>query len=111
MRGIALVIGAVHVILKRLAELPEGPEVHAQRETALGYIGEVAMWNASQPSVEMREATMKRVLALHVAVNRLGLDACSGTSPRLGGLAGMDVHGGGEGAFSATLTSSAPEIL
>ncbi len=40
-------------------------------ETALGYINEIVMWTTTLPSVEMREALMKKVLALHVAVSRL----------------------------------------
>jgi hypothetical protein len=55
--------------------LPEGPEVSALRERALGYIEEVAMWSAERPSVEAREATMKNVLALHVAVKKLRMDS------------------------------------
>jgi hypothetical protein len=71
MTSIALVIGAVNIVLKRLGTLPGGPEVNALRERALGYIEEVAMWSAERPSVEVREATMKNVLALHVAVKKL----------------------------------------
>lgn len=77
-RGLALVIDAVNVILRHLAELPDGPEVPELRDRALGYIEEVAMWNTSRPSVETREAMMKKVLALHVVVNKLGVDRSQG---------------------------------
>jgi hypothetical protein len=33
------------------------------------------MWSAERPSVEVREATMKGVLALHVAVKKLRMDS------------------------------------
>jgi|HubBroStandDraft_4_1064222.scaffolds.fasta_scaffold05481_7 hypothetical protein len=75
MTTIALVIGAVNIVLKHLEKLPGGPEVSALRERALGYIEEVAMWSTERPSVEVREATMKNVLALHVAVKKLCMDS------------------------------------
>jgi hypothetical protein len=71
--AVALVIGAVNVILKHLAELPDGSEARALREQALGHIEEVARWNTSRPPVERRDATMKSVLALHVAVKKLAV--------------------------------------
>lgn len=73
MRGIALVIDAVNVILKHLGELPDGPEVHVLREKGLGYINEAVLWKDAQPrpSVQMREALQKKVLGLHVEVNKL----------------------------------------
>jgi len=73
-RGLALVIEAVNVILRHLAEAPDSPEVRELRERGLGYINEAVLWKDARPrpSVEMREALMKKVLGLHVAVNKLG---------------------------------------
>jgi hypothetical protein len=79
-RGIALIIDAVNIILKHLGEKPDGPEVHELRERALGYINEAVLWKDARPrpSVEKREALMKKVLALHVEVKKLG----GGDEPR-----------------------------
>ncbi len=73
MRGIALVIEAVNVVLRHLGEIPEGPEASALRDEGLGYINEALLWKEAQPrpSVETRNALMKKVLALHVAVRKL----------------------------------------
>jgi hypothetical protein len=70
MQGIALVIAAVNVILRHLDALPDGPEVRELRATALGYINEVMLWTTTLPSIETRDALMKKVLALHVSVSR-----------------------------------------
>jgi hypothetical protein len=70
MQGIALVIAAVNVVLRHLGALPDDPEVRELRETALGYINEVVLWTTTLPSVEERDTLMKKVLALHVSVNR-----------------------------------------
>jgi hypothetical protein len=70
-RGIALVIEAANVILRHLAEVPDGAEARVLREKALDCIQEVATWRSASPSAEIREAMMKRVLALHVEVRKL----------------------------------------
>jgi len=72
--GIALVIEAVNVILRHMGELPDGPEVRELRHKALGYINEAVLWKdvRPRPSGEVRDALMKKVLVLHVAVNKLG---------------------------------------
>jgi hypothetical protein len=70
-KGIALVIDAANVILKHLGQIPDGAEARALRARALDCIQEVAAWRSAKPSVETREAMMKRVLALHVEVKRL----------------------------------------
>jgi hypothetical protein len=75
MRATALVIGAVNLALQHLGDLPEGPEVTALRKRALGYIEEVATWSAEQPSAQAREATMKNVLALHIAVTKVRMES------------------------------------
>jgi hypothetical protein len=73
-RGVALVIDAVNIILRRLDELPEQPAVRELRAKARGYIDEAVLWKSARPrpSVEKRELLMKKVLALHVEVNKLG---------------------------------------
>lgn len=73
-RGIALIIDAVNIILKHLGEKPDGPEARELRDRALGYINEAVLWKDARPrpSLQMREALMKKVLALHVEVNKLG---------------------------------------
>jgi hypothetical protein len=55
-RGIALFIDAVNVILKHLGDLPDGHEVHALRQKGLGYINEAVLWKDARPrpSVEKR---------------------------------------------------------
>ena len=74
MRGLALVIEAVNVILRHVGELPECAERRELRERALGYINEAVLWRDARPrpSVQTREALMKKVLALHVEVEVLG---------------------------------------
>lgn len=72
MRGIALVIEVVNIILRHLAAAPDGPEARELRDKALGYINEAVLWMEPRPSVEKREALMKKALALHVEVNKLG---------------------------------------
>lgn len=71
MRGIALVIEAANVVLRHLSDLPDGDEARALREKTLDCIQEAAAWQSGKPSVQVREAMMKRVLALHVEVKRL----------------------------------------
>ena len=57
-----------------LGEKPDGAKSRDLRDKALGYINEAVLWKDARPrpSVPMREALMKKVLALHVEVNKLG---------------------------------------
>ena len=71
MTTIARVVDAVNVILRRLDDLPSGPEVAELRDRALGCIEGVVDGNTARPFSEVRDATMLRVLALHVATNRV----------------------------------------
>lgn len=73
MRGIALIIDAVNIILRHLGELPDGPEVRELREKGLGYIGEAVLWKEARMglSIVKREALMKKVLDLHIEMNKL----------------------------------------
>jgi hypothetical protein len=87
MKGLSLVIDAVNVILRHLDEGPDGLEARELRSKALDYINEGLLWKDARPrpSVETREALMKKVLALHVAVRRLEVPAASAqreTAPR-----------------------------
>jgi hypothetical protein len=54
--------------------LPDSPEVRDLREKGLGYINEAVLWKDAKPrpTVQMREALMKKVLALHVEASKLG---------------------------------------
>jgi hypothetical protein len=78
-RGLALVIEAVNIILRHLGEMPDGAEARELRGKALGYINEAVLWKdlLPRPSVETRDALMKKVLVLHVEVSKLG-----GAGPR-----------------------------
>jgi hypothetical protein len=73
-RGIKLIIDAANVILKHLGEMPDDPQARELRDKALGYIDEAVLWRDARPrpSVEKREALMKKVLALHIEVKNLG---------------------------------------
>lgn len=74
MRGIALIIDAANVILKHLGEMPDSPEVRDLRDKGLGHINEAVCWKDAKPrpTIQMREALMKKVLALHVEASKLG---------------------------------------
>jgi hypothetical protein len=67
-----MVLEAVDIVLRNLAELPDGADARKVREKALAYIKEAEGWRDHPPSVEKREALMKKVLGLHTAVSRLG---------------------------------------
>ncbi len=83
MHGSALVVNAIHIVLRRLGELPENDETRELRDRGLDYINEAVVWtsNGEPPSVETRETLMKKVLALYVTVNRLGRRAAPTVPP------------------------------
>ena len=58
--------------MKNLAQLPDSAHARKVREKALACIKEAEGWRDHPPSVEQREALMKKVLGLHTAVRRLG---------------------------------------
>jgi hypothetical protein len=70
-RGLAIVLEAIDLTLKRLALVAQCPEARALLEATLACAREAEGWRALPASVEQREALMKRVLALHVAASRL----------------------------------------
>ena len=80
MRGIAHIIDAVNIILRHLGEKPGGPEACELRDRGLGYINEAVLWRDARPrpTVQARVALMKKVLALHVAVKKLGSGGTEG---------------------------------
>ena len=84
MRGLALVIEAVNVVLKHLAQMSDGPEVRELRDEALGCINEAVLWKDEQPrpTVQQRDTLMKKVLALHIAANKLDARRRSASAAR-----------------------------
>ena len=70
-KRMSLVLDAVQIALGQLAKLPNSPEVEDLRTKALAYEKEAKHWSEKPPTSEQREAMMKKVLALHVAVTKL----------------------------------------
>lgn len=70
-RATVIVLEAIDLTLKRLALVPDCPEARALLDATRACAKEAEGWRAQPPSVEQREGLMKRVLALHVAANRL----------------------------------------
>jgi hypothetical protein len=66
-----VIIGAIRVVLRRLARLADGPEVRVLREQALAYLREVEEWKDRSPPAERRDGLMKELLDLHVRARRL----------------------------------------
>jgi hypothetical protein len=54
-----------------LARLPDSPELIALKATAAKLQAEAETWPEKPPTYEEREAMMKKVLGLHVAVTKL----------------------------------------
>ncbi len=67
-RRFSLVSDAIDVVLRRLATLPPSPEVEELRARAEVCLEKAQVWQHSTPTPEEREALMKRVLGLHVAI-------------------------------------------
>jgi len=70
-KGVVVVLEAIDLTLRRLSHAPDGPEERELREAALACAKEAEGWRERPPSAEQREALMKRVLAVHVAAERL----------------------------------------
>jgi len=70
-KRLALVRDAIEVVLRRLSTLPPSPEVEELRLRAEDCLQQANGWAHQAPTVEQREAVMKRALALHSAVARL----------------------------------------
>ena len=62
---------ALEVALVELAKLPESAETEALVTRGFEHSREVKAWADKVPTPEQREALMKKVLGLHMAVSRL----------------------------------------
>jgi hypothetical protein len=62
---------ALEVALAELARLPETPEAEALLKKGFALQREVKAWADKPAMAQQREAMMKKVLGLHVAVSRL----------------------------------------
>jgi hypothetical protein len=67
----SLVRDSLAVVLRRLSTLPLTPETEQLGLEVSDCLQQAKGWELSPPSVEHREALMKRVLAIHTAVARL----------------------------------------
>jgi hypothetical protein len=70
-RRLALVRDAIEIVVRRLSTLPPSPELEELRLRAEECLRQADGWAHRPPTVEEREAVMKRVLGLHTAVVRL----------------------------------------
>lgn len=64
-------LDAIQQALATFARLPDSPEARALREQCLAVEATAKEWARVPPSVEDREAMMRKVLALHVAITKL----------------------------------------
>jgi hypothetical protein len=71
-KSIKVVTDAINIVLRNLAQVPDAPEARTLREKAATCLEEAKEWKDKHPSVDQREALMKKVLGLHVAASRLG---------------------------------------
>jgi hypothetical protein len=69
---ITLVVNAVSIVLKDLERVCDSSEAHRLRAKAAACAKEAEAWRDHPPSVENREALMRRVLGLHTAAAWLG---------------------------------------
>ncbi len=67
----SVVLSALRVTMRSLAELPDSPEAEKLRSRALAFEREAEKWPSTSPSSYEREAMMKQVLALHIEATRL----------------------------------------
>jgi hypothetical protein len=74
-RTIAMVLGALDIVLHRLEGLEPTPDVNAIRVTALDHMREVQEWERAWPPLEAQERLMKRVLDLRTHTARLEVSA------------------------------------
>lgn len=70
-KRLALVRDAIEIVLRRLSTLPPSTEVEELRVRAEECLREADAWGQTAPTMEQREALMKRVLGLHTAIARL----------------------------------------
>jgi hypothetical protein len=65
---------AIQIALDQLAKMPDSPEVEALRSKAAACAEDARGWAQVRPTAEHKEAMMKDVLALQIAVTKLGTD-------------------------------------
>jgi hypothetical protein len=70
-KRLALARDAIEVVVRRLSALMPSPEVEDLWHRVEDCRQQVDGWAQRPPTVEEREAVMKRVLGLHTAVARL----------------------------------------
>jgi hypothetical protein len=68
----SVVLNALRVTMRVLDAIPDSPEAETLRDRVLAFEREAEQWPSTSPSHAEREALMKRVLALHIEVTRLG---------------------------------------
>jgi hypothetical protein len=62
---------AIHQAQATFAVLPDSPEAQDLRERCLAVEATAREWAHAPPTPEEREALMRKVLALHVAITKL----------------------------------------
>ena len=67
----AVVHNAIKTALASLTVFPDSEEARELRERCLTYQATTSEWTHTAPTPEEREAMMKKVVALHVAVTKL----------------------------------------
>jgi hypothetical protein len=67
----SVVLNALAVTLRLLAEMPASAETDALRRRIADCEREAKQWRAAQPTPQEREGVMKRVLVIHTEVARL----------------------------------------
>lgn len=70
----SLVMDAIQIAVDQLAKMPNSPEVEALRSKASAYADDARGWPHARPTAEHKEAMMKNVLALQIAVTKLGTE-------------------------------------
>jgi hypothetical protein len=65
-----LVLKAIRSAAAQLARLPQSPDLDELRGTASACAAEAEAWKDAPPTDVQRDAMMKRVLALQVAVTK-----------------------------------------
>jgi acyl-CoA reductase-like NAD-dependent aldehyde dehydrogenase len=71
----SVVLSALQVTLRHLSEIPDSPEADALKRAVADCEREAREWRTTSPTAQQREALMKRVLALHLSVAKLGREA------------------------------------
>ena len=67
-----LVLGAISRALDSLSVLPDSEQARRLREECLACQAAAKEWETTSPSAEERETMMRRAVALHVAITKMG---------------------------------------